>query len=56
MDAGKAAHYDAAARWVERVRDAYRVLKQEPEWQAYKASLLDKHVRKYKLVPMLKSL
>ena len=56
MDAGQAGQYEEAARWVERARDAYRVAKQEERWQAYKAGLLAKHQRKYKLVPLLRNL
>jgi uncharacterized Zn finger protein len=56
MDAGKADRYHYAAEWVGRARNAYRAAGQESQWQEYKASLLATHHRKYKLVPMLRSL
>jgi uncharacterized Zn finger protein len=56
MDAGKADRYDYAAQWVARARDAYRAMGAETLWQDYKRSLLEKHARKYKLVPMLQRL
>jgi uncharacterized Zn finger protein len=56
MDSGKAQNYDYAARWVARARDAYRAIGAEDLWQEYKRSLLEKHARKYKLIPMLQKL
>lgn len=56
MNEGKAEHYDRAARWVERARNAYRAAGQEKQWQEYKSDLLGKHQRKRKLVPILQSL
>jgi uncharacterized Zn finger protein len=35
---------------------AYRNMGREEEWQAYLSELLERHGRKYKLVPMLKAL
>ena len=56
MDDGKAQYYRAAADWLTRVRDAYRATGREQEWQSYLAGLLERHRRKYSLVPLLKAL
>jgi uncharacterized Zn finger protein len=56
MDAGKSQYYRAAADWLARARDAYRACGREREWQSYLADLLDRHRRKYSLMPLLKSL
>ncbi len=56
MDEGKAKYYYRAADWLAKARDAYRVAGREAEWRRYLDSLLEKHGRKYKLVPMLKAL
>ncbi|MCX7856102.1 MAG: hypothetical protein N2556_09085, partial [Anaerolineae bacterium] len=56
MDAGKAGEYDAAIRWLRRGRDILLAAGQQGRWDAYLQSLLEKHQRKYKLVPMLKTL
>ena len=56
MDQGKAQHYGAAARWLGKARTAYRAAGRENEWRAYLADLLDRHGRKYKLVPLLEAL
>jgi uncharacterized Zn finger protein len=56
MDAGKAQHYDVAAEWLKRVRDAYRASERTAEWQTYRDSLLTRHSRKYKLAPMIRAL
>jgi uncharacterized Zn finger protein len=56
MNGGNAQYYGAAARWLARVRDAYRSTGQEERWQAYREDLLVQHRRKYKLVPFVKAL
>lgn len=56
MNAGKAELYHAAARWLARARTAYQTLGREDEWQAYLSELMARHMRKYKLMPMLKAL
>jgi uncharacterized Zn finger protein len=56
MDAGKAQYYSAAANWLAKARTAYRNMGREEEWQKYLSELLDRHRRKYKLVPMLEAL
>jgi uncharacterized Zn finger protein len=56
MDAGKSKAYHHAVEWLARVKAAYRAAEREAEWRAYLNELLEKHHRKYKLVPMLKTL
>lgn len=56
MDNGKSQYYRAAADWLARARDAYRTSGREQEWQSYLADLLDRHRRKYSLLPLLKTL
>jgi len=56
MNAGQAAHYDIAARWLGKARAAYQAAGRAAEWQLYLNGLLATHSRKYKLVPMLKAL
>lgn len=56
MDGGKAEYYSSAANWLAKARTAYRAMGREEEWQAYLSELLSRHGRKYKLVPMLKTL
>jgi uncharacterized Zn finger protein len=56
MDKGKAELYSAAVNWLAKARRAYQILGRKEEWQAYLNELLIQHGRKYKLVPMLKTL
>src|SRR5260370_23912417 len=56
MDGGKAEYYYSAASWLAKARTAFRALEHEKDWQAYLTQLLSRHVRHYKLVPMLKAL
>jgi uncharacterized Zn finger protein len=56
MDRGKSELYSAAAHWLARTRDAYRMASREAEWQGYLTGLLREHGRKYRLVPLLKAL
>jgi uncharacterized Zn finger protein len=56
MDGGKAQHYDAAARWLEKARAAYRQAGREAEWRTYRQGLLERHQRKYKLRPLIEAL
>jgi uncharacterized Zn finger protein len=53
MDNKKVQLYEEAARWMERIREAYRALDQMGEWQNYKEQTITKHQKKYKLVPLL---
>jgi len=56
MDEGKAQIYDAAVRWLGKARAAYQAAGRQQEWQVYLAGLLNRHQRKYKLVPLLNAL
>jgi uncharacterized Zn finger protein len=56
MEEGRAQYYDAAARWLSKARAAYQATGRQQEWQRYLAGLLARHQRKYKLVPLLKTL
>ncbi len=56
MNEGKASHYGEATQWLQRAHDVYQEHGRGAEWQTYLAQLLDKHGRKYKLVPMLKGI
>jgi uncharacterized Zn finger protein len=56
MDRGKAPYYHAAANWLAKAHQAYRVLGREEEWLAYFNELLKIHGRKYTLVPLLKAI
>ena len=56
MDEGKAQSYHAAASWLAKARTAYQNMGRENEWRTYLSELLDRHRRKYKLVPMLEAL
>jgi len=56
MNAGKANAYHHAVNWLKKIRAAYLAVNRKAEWQEYLADLLNQHQRKYKLVPMLKSL
>jgi hypothetical protein len=56
MDAGQSGRYSQAASWLAKVKAAYLAKEESEAWRAYLSTLLDKHYRKYKLVPMLKNL
>ena len=56
MDEGKAKVYDTAVSWLRTARDIYLQHQRQQQWEAYLNSLLEKHQRKYKLVPMLSSI
>ncbi len=56
MNAGESGHYDEAASWLRRARDIYLQHQRQAEWTAYLNGLLERHARKYKLVPMLRDL
>ena len=53
---GKAQYYDHAVRWLGKARDAYRIADKQQEWHTYLEDMIDRHGRKYKLLPMLKTL
>lgn len=56
MDPGKSEYYSDAARWLARMKAASRNAGQDAEFRAYLAETIDKHNRKYKLVPLLREL
>lgn len=56
MDGGKSQRYDEAADWLRQVRAAYRAAGRSDDWRAYLDTLLLRHERKYKLVPLLREL
>ncbi|HYU75648.1 MAG TPA: hypothetical protein VEL31_23505 [Ktedonobacteraceae bacterium] len=56
MDEGKSQYYHAAASWLAKARAAYRNMGREEEWRTYLSELLERHRRKYKLVPLLEAL
>ena len=56
MDQGQSKYYQRAAYWLGRAKAAYVSAGRGDEWQVYLDSLLQKHARKYSLVPLLKEL
>ena len=56
MDAGKSKSYDEAVEWLRRAKAISLASGRKLEWQDYLASILALHVRKYSLMPKLKTL
>jgi len=56
MDSGQAKNYRVAAEWLRRGRDILLSAGENDMWDAYLAQVMDKHQRKYKLMPMLREL
>jgi len=56
MDEGRSSHYDEAVAWLARAGAAERVLGHIDAWRTELDDLIAKHVRKYKLRPMLEDL
>jgi len=56
MDGAQSAHYEDAAMWLRKAKQAYEALGQKTEWRNYLDGLREKHQRKYKLTPLLKML
>jgi uncharacterized Zn finger protein len=54
MNEGRSQHYAEAAEWLSIAREASRVSGQLDEWRAYMEELLQKHARKYRLMPLLR--
>lgn len=54
MDAKKAEHHHNAVEWLRKARAAYYQAGKQTEWSAYRAQLMQTHVRKHKLMGMLK--
>lgn len=55
MDRGKAEAYYHAVEWLKLARAAYQGAGRQSDWLAYRAQLMQTHVRKYKLMAMLKA-
>ncbi len=53
MDGGKSQYYPQAGEWLRKAREAYRVAGREAEWRAYLQELMERHRRKYALMPIL---
>lgn len=56
MDGGQSSHYEDAAMWLRKAKQAYEAIGQKAEWQSYLDALCEKHQRKYKLMPLLRML
>ncbi len=56
MNEAKSGHYEDAAMWLRKAKQAHEALGQKAEWQTYLGTLREKHQRKYKLMPLLKVL
>ena len=56
VDQGKSKYYPYAVRWLERAKSAYLSAGREEEWRSYLDGLMDRHKRKYSLIPMLEKL
>jgi uncharacterized Zn finger protein len=56
MDAGKAQNYHVAAEWLRRGRDILQSAGKKDMWNTYLDQVMEKHQRKYKLIPMLRVL
>ena len=56
MNAGQAKNYRVAAEWLRRGRDILLSAGENDMWNKYLEQVMDKHERKYKLMPMLREL
>ncbi|MDG4559599.1 MAG: SWIM zinc finger family protein [Candidatus Contendobacter sp.] len=56
MDGTQSAHYEDAVLWLRKTKQAHEALGQQTEWRNYLVALRQKHQRKYKLMPLLKTL
>ena len=56
MDEGKSAYYDTARDWLRRYKTALSNLHRADDWVPYRNTLLEKHRRRYKLIPLIKEL
>lgn len=56
MDAGQAQNYHIAAEWLRRGRDILLAAGEKDMWHVYLEQVMEKHQRKYKLMPMLHAL
>jgi len=56
MNAARSQDYGHAAKWLGWVRDAYRTLNREDDWNVRKAEWLKEHRRKRSLLPLIERL
>ncbi len=56
IEQGKYEQYHSAVQWLEKAGKAAQVAGERDEWRAYVEDSIDRHSRKYKLVPMLEEL
>ena len=56
MNEGKAKHYHHAVDWLRKARQAALLSGRAGEWTAYLDEIIDRHRRKYSLVPQLEQL
>ena len=56
MDAAQAQNYRTAAKWLQRGRDILLSAGEKDMWRVYLDQVMEKHQRKYKLMPMLHEL
>lgn len=56
MDNGQSQNYHRAVQWLKKARDVYYRLQRDAEWRLYLDTLLQRHRRKYTLVPQLEAL
>jgi uncharacterized Zn finger protein len=56
MESGQTNNYHVAAEWLRRGRQILRSAGEKELWCAYIDQVMDKHQRKYKLMPMLREL
>ena len=54
MDAKKAEYYQVAVDWLAKAKTAYYQALRQADWSAYRTEIMQTHVRKYKLMGMLK--
>jgi hypothetical protein len=55
MDEGKSGYYDTARDWLRRYKIALSNLDRADEWVPYRNALLEKHRRRYKLIPLIRN-
>jgi len=56
MDAKKAEYYEVAVEWLKKAKAAYSQAGKQADWSAYRTGIMETHVRKYKLMGLLKQI
>ncbi len=56
MNEGKSGFYDTARDWLRRYKTALSNAGRAEEWPPYRDALLEKHRRRYRLIPLIKEL